>query len=85
VLDEATSALDSESEQAIQSAIRRVAEGRTTFIIAHRLSTVRDVSRIAVLDRGRIAQAGPHDQLVALPGLYQRLYALQLLGPASQA
>jgi ATP-binding cassette, subfamily B, bacterial MsbA len=81
ILDEATSALDSESEQLVQAALGRIVQGRTTLVVAHRLSTVRHVDRIVVVDRGRIVQVGTHDCLVAVPGLYQRLYALQTLEP----
>jgi len=70
VLDEATSALDSEVEAAIQSALERMMEGKTVMAIAHRLSTLREMDRIVVLDQGRIAETGSHDQLLALGGLY---------------
>ncbi|WP_298858904.1 ABC transporter ATP-binding protein [uncultured Sulfitobacter sp.] len=70
VLDEATSALDSEVEASIQSALERVMEGKTVMAIAHRLSTLRKMDRIVVLDAGRIAEAGSHDELLALKGLY---------------
>jgi len=70
VLDEATSALDSAVEAAIQSALERVMEGKTVMAIAHRLSTLREMDRIVVLDQGRIAETGSHDQLLALGGLY---------------
>ncbi|HEY4277784.1 MAG TPA: ABC transporter ATP-binding protein [Conexibacter sp.] len=75
VLDEATSALDTQTEQAVQEALERLAEGRTTITIAHRLSTVRDADQIVVLDRGRIAERGRHDELLARGGLYATLVA----------
>ena len=77
LLDEATSALDSESEAAVQRAISKAAEGRTTLVIAHRLSTVRRADRIIVMDQGRIVEQGRHDQLVGRGGLYARLAQLQ--------
>ena len=73
LLDEATSALDAESEAQVQAALSRLMEGRTTLLIAHRLSTVRNADRIYVLDQGRIVDAGTHDDLVAAGGLYARL------------
>jgi subfamily B ATP-binding cassette protein MsbA len=79
ILDEATSALDSESETLIQEAMDRVARGRTTFIIAHRLSTVRRVDRIVVLDQGAVVEEGRHDDLLARDGTYARLLRLQML------
>jgi ATP-binding cassette, subfamily B, bacterial len=73
VLDEATSALDSETERAVQEALDRLAEGRTTIAIAHRLSTVRDADEIVVLDGGRIAERGRHEALLAQGGRYDKL------------
>ena len=78
ILDEATSALDAESERLIQEALDRLMEGRTTFIIAHRLSTVRKADRIVVLDGGRLVEQGHHDELMALGGAYAKLARLQL-------
>ncbi|HTJ45057.1 MAG TPA: ABC transporter transmembrane domain-containing protein [Kofleriaceae bacterium] len=78
VLDEATSSLDSESEALVQQALARVMSGRTTLIVAHRLSTVRDADRIVVLDRGRVAEQGTHDQLMANAGVYRRLVEHQV-------
>jgi ATP-binding cassette subfamily B protein len=75
VLDEATSALDSETERAVQEALDRLAEGRTTIAIAHRLSTVRDADEIVVIDRGTIAERGTHDELLAAGGRYAQLVA----------
>ena len=78
ILDEATSSLDSESEQAIQEAMERLMVGRTTIVVAHRLSTVRDLDRLLVFDRGRLAEEGPHDALLRRPGgLYRRLVERQ--------
>ena len=75
VLDEATSALDTQTERAVQEALERLAEGRTTITIAHRLSTVRDADQIVVLDRGLVAEIGTHDDLLARGGRYARLVA----------
>ena len=77
ILDEATSALDSESEQHIQSALYRLMEGRTTLVIAHRLSTVERADRIIVLDAGRIIEQGSHAELLAKDGAYSALHKLQ--------
>ena len=81
LLDEATSALDSDSERKVQEALNNLMEGRTTFVIAHRLSTVRSADRILVLDGGRLVEAGTHDDLVAAGGAYARLWELQA-GPS---
>lgn len=78
ILDEATSNLDSESEAFIQESLARLTQGRTTFVIAHRLSTVRDADRIVVLDAGRIVEIGSHDQLLASGGRYAAFLARQL-------
>ncbi|MBN9888881.1 ABC transporter transmembrane domain-containing protein [Salipiger abyssi] len=77
LLDEATSALDAESERAVQAAVDRLAEGRTTIIVAHRLATVKKADRILVMEQGRIVAQGSHDALVAEGGLYARLARLQ--------
>ncbi len=77
LLDEATSALDAESEQAVQAAVEKLAEGRTTLVVAHRLATVKKADRILVMEDGRIAASGTHDSLVAEGGLYARLARLQ--------
>ncbi|OYW42701.1 MAG: multidrug ABC transporter ATP-binding protein, partial [Azorhizobium sp. 12-66-6] len=80
ILDEATSSLDSESEALIQEAMERLMVGRTTLVIAHRLSTVRSLDRLLVFDKGRIVEEGDHDALVAREnGLYRRLFERQAL------
>jgi subfamily B ATP-binding cassette protein HlyB/CyaB len=77
IFDEATSALDYESEQIIQSNMRRIVEGRTAFIVAHRLSTVRRANRIITIEQGRIVEDGTHDELLRSGGRYAMLYRLQ--------
>jgi ATP-binding cassette subfamily B protein/subfamily B ATP-binding cassette protein MsbA len=77
LLDEATSALDAASEAAVQAALERLAEGRTTLIIAHRLATIRGADKIVVLDRGRVVDEGRHEELLARGGLYAELCRLQ--------
>ncbi|MXP63362.1 ABC transporter ATP-binding protein [Roseomonas sp. M0104] len=77
ILDEATSALDTETERAIQQSLAELARGRTTLVIAHRLATIRNADRIVVVDESGIVAQGRHEELVARPGLYQRLSAVQ--------
>ena len=77
LLDEATSALDVESEKLVQEALENLMIGRTTFVIAHRLSTIHNADKIYVIDKGKIIQAGNHDELIKLEGLYKRLYSIQ--------
>ena len=77
VLDEATSALDTESERVVQEALNRLMVGRTSIIIAHRLSTIKNADRILVLDKGKLAEDGTHEELMAKNGLYAHLYQIQ--------
>ena len=77
VLDEATSSLDAESERLVQKALANLTSGRTSIVIAHRLSTVRRADLIVVIERGRIIETGRHAELLALGGAYRRLYELQ--------
>jgi ATP-binding cassette, subfamily B, bacterial MsbA len=77
ILDEATSALDMESEQFVQAALANLMQGRTVFVIAHRLSTVRRATRIAVIEHGQITEIGTHDELMRQSGTYRRLYKMQ--------
>ena len=80
VFDEATAAVDSETEHLIQEAIERLISGRTTLMIAHRLSTLRKANKIIVLDQGRVIEFGSHDELMALKGKYHKLIEIQSMG-----
>ena len=84
LLDEATSALDAESEAAVQRALGRIMQNRTTLVIAHRLATVQRASRILVLDNGQIVEEGTHQELLRQGGLYARLADLQFALDAAQ-
>lgn len=84
LLDEATSALDARSEAVVQEALERLAPGRTTLVIAHRLATVRSADKIVVIDAGRVVEEGNHDTLLAKGGVYARLHALQFRGNEGQ-
>ncbi len=83
LLDEATSALDAETERQVQAALSRLKQGRTTLVIAHRLSTVAAADQIVVVDKGRIAESGDHQALIATGGLYAHLHSLQFAGVAA--
>jgi subfamily B ATP-binding cassette protein MsbA len=85
LLDEATSALDTESERQVQAALRELMRGRTTLVIAHRLSTVVDADVIYVVEHGRVTERGSHAELLARGGAYARLYALQFADEAERA
>ena len=80
IFDEATSALDYESERIIQDNLGRICKGRTVFIVAHRLSTIRNADTILVLDRGQLAEQGTHNELMTRPGIYHHLFSQQLGG-----
>jgi ATP-binding cassette subfamily B protein len=84
VLDEATSSLDTQTERLVQEALERLAEGRTTIAIAHRLSTVRDADQIVVLDRGRVVEVGTYRELVALGGRFAELAARDDAAPDAE-
>lgn len=77
LLDEVTSALDAESEQAVREALDRLMQGRTSLVVAHRLSTIRNATRILVLDRGRLVEQGTHEELLKVGGVYRKLYDMQ--------
>ena len=85
ILDDSTSSVDTQTEKLIQAALDTLMEGRTTFVIAHRLSTVRRADMILVMDRGRIVERGTHDELLAGGGLYKEIYDLQLVDHAKFA
>ena len=84
ILDDVTSALDGETEARVQDALKRVMRGRTTFIIAHRLSSVVDADRIVVLEDGRIVDVGPHEELTHREGIYKDLYEEQFRSALEQ-
>lgn len=85
ILDEATSALDTESERLVQAAIDRLLEGRTVFVIAHRLSTVQHATQILVMDQGEIVERGTHTELLEMGGVYGKLHAMQFKGDAEES
>jgi ATP-binding cassette subfamily B protein len=85
VLDEATAHLDSESEAAVQRALKKVLAGRTSIVIAHRLSTVREADQILVVDQGHIVERGRHNELLEAGGLYAELYNTQFSDQADEA
>jgi len=83
LLDEATSSLDTDSERLVQEALQRLMEGRTTFVVAHRLSTIQRADRILVLDKGQLVEEGTHAQLLEHKGLYHYLYTIRLNEPTA--
>ena len=85
LLDEPTSALDAQSEHKVQEALDRLMEHRTTVVIAHRLSTVRNADKIYVMEHGKVLQSGSHGELITQGGLYAHLYALQFREPTPKA
>jgi len=84
VLDEATSNLDAASEGLVQQALARLMKGRTTLLVAHRLSTVRDAHRIVVVEHGRIVEQGRHDELMARGGVYRNLVEHQVISDQAE-
>ena len=76
ILDEATANIDTRTEAVLQDALRRLLAGRTAIVIAHRLSTIQDADRVVVLEKGRIAEAGTHDELLEMGGAYHNLHRL---------
>jgi ABC-type multidrug transport system fused ATPase/permease subunit len=85
ILDDSTSSVDTQTEKLIQAALDALMEGRTTFVIAHRLSTVRRADMILVMDKGQIVERGTHNELLARGGLYKEIYDLQLIDHAKFA
>jgi subfamily B ATP-binding cassette protein MsbA len=85
ILDEATSSLDTQSERLVQRALANLMQGRTTIVIAHRLTTIHRADRIVVLDRGRVVDTGKHEELMSRGGIYRDLYELQFADELSRA